>query len=179
MFLAVFKRHLQLSTELYFHHNTNSTMSGYHPTHADRSGCVAASGASNLPYDKSSTPTQLSDAVSDREINLETESLTPYTTGFTFTARRHCPSAPFGCGYDTPLPARHPDPAAVSHEELCTSRQPLEGQTQHEYEEKFTITSTLRTGVGRGPQLVVVNDAMVAKIYDPMFYEPDKHTDVF
>jgi serine/threonine protein kinase len=154
-------------------------MSGYHPMHADRSNCVAVPGASNLPCDTSATPRQLSDAASDREINVETESQTPYTTGFTFTAWRHCPSAPFGYGYDTPLPAQHSDPAAVSHEELCTSRQPLKGQTQHEFEKTFTITSTLRTGVDRGPQLVVVNDAMVAKIYDPLFYKPDKHTDVF
>ena len=154
----------------------SSTMGDKHTNH---SAVAVITDASAFTCTSSAPFGQRINAVSVCKQDPKASKSTPYMTGFTFTAWRLCPPAPFGCGYDTPLPALHPDPAAVSHEELCTSRQPLEGQTQHEFEEKFTINSTLRTGVGRGPQLVVVNDAMVAKIYDPMFYEPDKHTDVF
>ena len=150
----------------------SSTVGDSDCSHTEHSAVAVISDASALTCNSSAPAGQHPNAVSATEKGPQVLTLTPYTTGFTFKAWRHCPPAPFGLGYSTPSPARHPDSAAALQEELCTSRQPREGHTLFENEELFTITSTLRTG-GFGAQIVVVNHEMVAKIYDPLFYDDD------
>ncbi|KAF1848882.1 uncharacterized protein K460DRAFT_364833 [Cucurbitaria berberidis CBS 394.84] len=95
----------------------------------------------------------------------------PYVKGFTFTAHRHEPPAPFGIGYSTESPLVQENWKLLSQTEYCLSQSLLEGQTYLGEVNPLTITSTIRTGYDRGAQLVVVNDTMVAKIYDPLYYE--------
>ncbi|KAF1358459.1 hypothetical protein EJ07DRAFT_62715, partial [Lizonia empirigonia] len=96
----------------------------------------------------------------------------PYHVGFTTTAMRHEPPDPFGPDYDTATPDDYPDWRSMSKEELCLT-QPyiLQGRTIAEETRLLTITSIIRAGQDCGPQLVVVNDNLVAKIYDPLYYE--------
>ncbi|CAO2650093.1 Nn.00g013850.m01.CDS01 [Neocucurbitaria sp. VM-36] len=94
----------------------------------------------------------------------------PYAKGFTFTALRHEPPEPFGRGYITEHPPAQENWEALSQTDYCLACPPLEGQTHSEQKQTLTITSTIRTGYDRGAQLVVVNNSMVAKIYDPLYY---------
>jgi serine/threonine protein kinase len=152
----------------------NSNVDDYDCRHTNHSAVADTHDASALT---SASSTQGSDAASVCERDSQRLASTPYTTGYTITALRHHPPAPFGSCQSTPSPARHPDPTAVTQGELCTSRQPLEGYTEYEHEKNLTINSLIRTGVGRGPQLVVVDHQMVAKIYDPLFYDPYEYED--
>lgn len=153
-------------------------MEDYDCVHTSRSAVANTSDASALTWSSLASSTQGSDAASVCERDSQGVASTPYTTGYTITAWRHHPPAPFGLSYSTPSPAQHPDPTAVTQEELCTSRQPLEGYTDYGNEKYLTITSLIRTGVGCGPQLVVIDHQIVAKIYDPLFYNPNEYEDV-
>jgi hypothetical protein len=153
-------------------------MGDFDCVHSSRSAVANTSDASALTWSMSASSTQGSDAASICERTLQGPASTPYIMGYTITAWRHHPPAPFGLCYTTPYPAKHPDPTTVIQEELCTSRQPLEGYTEYENEKHLIITSLIPTGVHCGPQLVVVDHQMVAKIYDPLFYNPYKYEDV-
>lgn len=131
--------------------------------HDDTLGCI--------------TGTQLSNTASRPNLDPKDTPQDPYTTGSRFTVWRHTPPAPFGHDYNTPLPALHPDPRRVLQQELCYSRCPREGEIHFEDSQELAITSIIRTGAGLGPQLVTVNDKMVAKIYDPMCYNPNEKLD--
>ncbi|KAI0582302.1 hypothetical protein Alg130_06191 [Pyrenophora tritici-repentis] len=65
----------------------------------------------------------------------------PYVVGLTAIATRHEPHQPFGLAYVT------------------------------DYTKYLKITAVIRPSCNRGAQVVVVNDDMVAKIYDPLFYD--------
>jgi hypothetical protein len=58
----------------------------------------------------------------------------------------------------------------MSQIDYCLSRPPLKGRTDPNAQKCFAITETIRTGQQKGAQLVVVDDTMVAKIYDPLYY---------
>jgi hypothetical protein len=93
----------------------------------------------------------------------------PYIIGATFTAHRHTPAPPFGHGYPTPWPPfKTLDFRLLSQLEYVLSRPPLPG---HMYPESrtLTITSVLRTGYTYAAQVVVVNEGLLAKIYDPLY----------
>jgi len=92
----------------------------------------------------------------------------PYTVGATFTAYRHEPDTPFGHGYDTPRPPFKTGNFWLPQIEYCLSQPPLPGRTLKE-SRTLTITSLIRTGYTYSAQVVVVNKAMVAKIYDPLY----------
>ena len=62
--------------------------------------------------------------------------------------------------------------------EYCLSWHPLEGSTCDDVTFSFTITKELRVGDGRGAQIVVANDDLVAKIYDPLFYSAYQNSSV-
>jgi hypothetical protein len=94
----------------------------------------------------------------------------PYKKGFKITAMRHEPPEPFGLGYNTQC---RPSPKGwkeMSQTDYCISCPPLEGRTDPDVCKSLTITSTIRTGQHKGAQIVVVNDTMVAKIFDPLYY---------
>jgi hypothetical protein len=102
----------------------------------------------------------------------------PYVVGFTMTALRHEPPEPFGFGYATPPPKQHPDCKKISHEEICFRHTLLPGYVNPENFRSLSITSTIRIGNARGPQIVVVNNTLVAKIYDPLFFDAEDCSDV-
>jgi serine/threonine protein kinase len=54
----------------------------------------------------------------------------------------------------------------------------LGGNTISHETKTLTVTSVIRTGYGRGAQLVVVNEDTVAKIYDPLYYEYTNDFDI-
>jgi serine/threonine protein kinase len=95
----------------------------------------------------------------------------PYEVGYTFTAMAHTPPDPFGHGYINMYPSTTADWQELSQIEHCISCLSLLGTT-HEVETRdLEITSLLRTGYDCGAQVVVVNGGMVAKIYDPLYYD--------
>ncbi|KAH9878094.1 hypothetical protein J1614_003311 [Plenodomus biglobosus] len=95
----------------------------------------------------------------------------PYVVGATIQAMKHVPAEPFGYGYDTQYPQINENWEDLSQAALCTMRVPLGGHTIPNEKNVLTITAILRTGVDQGAQLVIVNQTLVAKIYDPLFYE--------
>ncbi|KAJ8111340.1 hypothetical protein OPT61_g6040 [Boeremia exigua] len=102
---------------------------------------------------------------------------TLYTKNLRMIVSKHTPSAPFGLGYNTPCPPKHPNPTSLSLGELCFVRRPLEGYTFPDVTMHLTITAQIRAGTGLGPQVVIVNDDMVAKIYDPLYYDFSDQSD--
>lgn len=105
-------------------------------------------------------------------------SLCPYVPGFTMTAMRHEPPEPFGADYTTQIPSQPLDMTNVVHREFLFSASLLPGRTISDQTKTLTITSVVRTGARCGPQLVVVNHNLVAKIYDPLCYDPDEYPKV-
>ncbi|KAI4702478.1 hypothetical protein J4E81_002842 [Alternaria sp. BMP 2799] len=96
----------------------------------------------------------------------------PYVVGFTTTATRHQPPEPFGVRYETDCPLSLPweNRKSQSKAEYCALRHVCDDQS-FEVVKTLKITAVIRTGQNRGAQLVVINDDMVAKIYDPLYYE--------
>lgn len=88
----------------------------------------------------------------------------PYVVGFEVTAMRHHPPEPFGLGCDTQKPPKHHGWRTLSQLDYCLVHSPLEGRTVSEDRKRLAITSVLRTGDQRGAQLVIMNDAVVAKV---------------
>jgi hypothetical protein len=93
----------------------------------------------------------------------------PYTLGQTFTVRRHIPPPPLMEPYPNRPPPSPANLQGLTQLEYCLSRPPLEGSACDDVF-SFTISKELSVHDGRGAQIVVVNDDMVAKIYDPLFY---------
>jgi hypothetical protein len=94
----------------------------------------------------------------------------PYVSGYKFTVQRHTPPDPFGGNYDTDWPLERGNWEELSQLENCLARSPLPGETHEDDTRALEITSRLHVGYDRGAQLVVVNNDMVAKIYDPLYY---------
>lgn len=84
------------------------------------------------------------------------------------------PPEPRGHNYDTISPEYcdlH-QRRRMSHEQLCHRYQARPGRILSSNPTRLKITAVIRSGVNQGAQVVVVNDSMVAKIYDPLFYDP-------
>ena len=107
----------------------------------------------------------------------------PYRIGFTMTADRHVAQEPFGHGYKTKPMSRPKNWKSFSQVEYCLSQDMLGGSTFYDSTMSLDITAIIRTGYDMGAQLVVVNNDLVAKIYDPLCYaginELDEKQDVF
>ncbi|KAH4029540.1 hypothetical protein HBI56_130970 [Parastagonospora nodorum] len=95
----------------------------------------------------------------------------PYIVGATFTAISHEPSVPFGHDYITKYPKLPDNWEKLSQLDSCLSRPFLGGRSITHATRTLTITSTIRSGYGRGAQILVINNNMVAKIYDPLYYK--------
>ncbi|KAI1672100.1 hypothetical protein L13192_02959 [Pyrenophora tritici-repentis] len=94
----------------------------------------------------------------------------PYHVGFTAIATRHEPNEPFGMGYATDSPPVLGDYETLSQLDYCLLNPSIGGKTLHDETKALKITAVIRPSCNRGAQVVVVNDDMVAKIYDPLFY---------
>ncbi|KAF2763308.1 hypothetical protein EJ05DRAFT_33712 [Pseudovirgaria hyperparasitica] len=115
----------------------------------------------------------------------------PYAIGKCLEVQSHVAPEPL----EAPYAGRRPDPPSGSHEmtqlEFCLASPPLEGYLGQETM-SLTITGALAVsgtasleesevheGTGpsdygtirRGAQILLVNNAMVAKIYDPLYYD--------
>ena len=94
---------------------------------------------------------------------------TPYTVGFTTIATRHEPHEPFGMGYVGKGPPIWGDRDALPQADYCLSNPSIGGKMLYQDTKVLKITAVIRAS--QGAQLVVVNNDMVAKIYDPLFYD--------
>ena len=99
----------------------------------------------------------------------------PYTKGQKFDVFRHIPPPPLGRPYPN---SRSITPRKtlryLTQFEYCLSAQPLDGVTKDHEASSFIVTEELAIRDGRGAQIVRVNDGLVAKIYDPLYY-PSYH----
>jgi len=120
------------------------------------------------PKDENSTVSESEDS-DDEDYNFKPR--LPYVEGLTFTAMRHEPPQPFGSHYNTAYPPDQEGWKQLSQTEYCFSRSPLQGQTFDDDTKALRITSTIRTGYDCGAQVVAVNEDLVAKIYDPLYYD--------
>ncbi|KAF1951561.1 hypothetical protein CC80DRAFT_495965 [Byssothecium circinans] len=59
---------------------------------------------------------------------------------------------------------------ATTQREWCLSHSPCPGTTDPFRTRSFTITKAIRTGDQSGAQVVLTDDGLVAKIYDPLYY---------
>lgn len=108
----------------------------------------------------------------------------PYRTGLTLKIHKHEACPPFGVDYDfddtTRSEVRDWDWQGRTLVDLCLEHPPGEGKTNREDSRTLQIVQELQVKSGRGAQLVVCrldNDDQdyVAKIYDPLYYDP-RHT---
>jgi len=96
----------------------------------------------------------------------------PYIRGTSFSITRHKPGEPFGYVYvadNRPRPKRAKGLSTMSQYEYCLANPSLGGTTDTEHC-TIAITDEIRVGDGCGAQIVRVNDDMVAKFYDPVYY---------
>jgi hypothetical protein len=103
----------------------------------------------------------------------------PINVGFTTTALRHEPPGPFDPEHTRASSSEKlADLHAMSQIEFCVSYQLLPGRTVADQTKLLSIISVIRTCPRRGAQLVVVNNSLVAKIYNPLYYDPSDDPDV-
>lgn len=148
------------------------------PSSATVNACDNNSYTSTNTLNSVASPAELSSSSSTDRYRCEGAVENVYTKSFQMVVSSHTPPAPFGLDYDTPPPEQHPDPTSLSQEALRFSCRPQEGQKFPGNTKELTITSVIRTGAGRGPQVVVVNSSMVAKIFDQLFYDASERPDV-
>lgn len=107
----------------------------------------------------------------------------PYRKGMTLKIHKHEACPPFGLDYDSFLddPIRRRvqewDWEGKTLVDLCLEHPPNEGKTDCEDSRTLRIVQELQVKSGRGAQLVICrldNDDQdyVAKIYDPLYYDP-------
>lgn len=162
---------------------TDSIMTATDVQYPQPSGAVTIAACNNTSSPDSNTSAHdftrstiqdLEDNVSDSEesdYGFDCKPRLPYAAGSTFVGQRHEPPEPFGMGYDTRAPLVQENWEALSQTDYCLAHSQLGGQTLSEETKTLTITSAIRTGYDRGAQLVVVDNSMVAKVYDPLYYE--------
>ncbi|KAI4712308.1 hypothetical protein J4E89_002574 [Alternaria sp. Ai002NY15] len=108
----------------------------------------------------------------DSDTDLTERPRLPYVVGFSAIATKHEPPEPFGYDfYDTECQNEREDWMSIPLLEFCLSRPDLGGKTIGHETKSLAITSIIRTSNDQGAQLVVINGDMVAKIYDPLYYE--------
>jgi hypothetical protein len=99
----------------------------------------------------------------------------PYVVGFDMEAFEEEPPEPLGRDYDTTLPEdlNVDQRLQTPHELICYRYQARPGRNLSSEPTRLNITAVIRSGADKGTQVVVVNDSMVAKVYDPLFYDPE------
>ena len=94
----------------------------------------------------------------------------PYKPGFKFTAfSRELPS-PADIHNATMISGKREHELTQSQIGHCLADSVEDAPFDSKTKKELIITSLIRVGSSRGAQLVVVNDDMVAKIYDPLYY---------
>ena len=96
----------------------------------------------------------------------------PYRIRQTLTARHYVPPPllfrnPYFTNYKVTLPeilVRH------THLEFCLTHTSSRGETKYEESRELKITEELKVQDGAGAQVVIVNNSLVAKIFNPLYY---------
>ena len=98
----------------------------------------------------------------------------PYKPGFKFTAfSRELPS-PADIHNATMVSGKREYELTQSQTEYCLADSVEDAQSDLQTKKELLITSLVRVGSSHGAQLVVVNNDMVAKIYDPLYYNENE-----
>lgn len=97
--------------------------------------------------------------------------LLPYRVGFEFTAisQELQLSTESETSTETETDWQHDSPK--SQLDFCLSETTDDVPSDTSTQKKLIITSLIRVGSNRGAQIVVVNNDLVAKIYDPLYYK--------
>jgi len=135
--------------------------------HSDHSACSKSTGS-----DPALNSMRSATRVRCPELGMNDISLAqkiPYSVGFTTIATRHEPHGPFGPGYLEKGPPISGDQDALSQVDYCLCNPSIGGNMLYQDTTVLKITAVIRTS--QGAQLVVVNNDMVAKIYDQLFYD--------
>ncbi|KAJ8111334.1 hypothetical protein OPT61_g6043 [Boeremia exigua] len=151
--------------------------------HANESG-VESDDTSQESQSSSSSPASIKDGYKPEQSETGMDfsfgdhiNMCDYAVGFTTTAKRHDPPEPFNAENATKKPCRSAKTTTLL-QEISTSDPPLPGYSASDQTITLVVTSTIRTGARSGPQLVIFNNSMVAKIYDPLCYNPTDDSDV-
>ena len=93
-----------------------------------------------------------------------------YTSGQALLPKRHIPAPPCGRDYcDSDAPSSDV-PDEVSKLEWCLTHPPRPGSTDPNDTRKITFKASIRTECECGAQVLLIDDGLVAKIYDPLYY---------
>lgn len=110
---------------------------------------------------------------------FEEDDFDPYPFGQTFTLKEHIPG-PACPEFDCTI---YLEPSwkyeFVSQFEWCLDHPPSTGSTNPQQKREVTFTKGIRTGRQCGAQVLLTDDGLVAKIYDPLhygFYDIDEET---
>lgn len=92
-----------------------------------------------------------------------------YSPGTTLVLKRHVPPPPCGVYYQDPAP-NITLPEQVSKLKWCLTHPPRPGIIDHQDTRTIVLKEKIRTGSQCGAQVLLTNDGLVAKIYDPLYY---------
>jgi hypothetical protein len=109
---------------------------------------------------------------SESDSDYEELEFFPYNVNRKYTAYEHTPPMPFGGDYDNPTPKdyRGVERKTQTKEQHCINRPGLHPKPGGKSIE-LRITSSDLSSSDYGPCVVGVNDTMVAKIFDPLYYK--------
>ena len=95
----------------------------------------------------------------------------PYSVGFTTIATRHKPHHPYEKDYEADGSPVLENRKTVSQWDSRLLSPTISGKMLYQDTKALEITAIIRAGCKRGAQLVIVNNDIVAKIYDPLYYD--------
>lgn len=99
-----------------------------------------------------------------------------YVCGQTLILKRHIPNLPCGKKYCNFSTHHAKAPRDLKQLDWCLEYRPSTGITHFDDMRRITFKEQIRTGNQRGAQVLLTDDGLVAKIYDPLFY---RFTDTF
>ena len=94
----------------------------------------------------------------------------PYSIGQCLFLKRHNPPAPFGRKYRDSGASEFLVPGEVTQLEWCLKHPPKPGSTDVSETRNIVFKASIRTGDQRGAQVLLTENGLVAKIYDPLYY---------
>jgi hypothetical protein len=99
-----------------------------------------------------------------------TELSTPYAVGASFVAKRHKPSPPLGRHYPQVLDESTKKPDRETQLQWCLSHPPVPGTMISQDIRDISIVKPICVGDSCGAQVVLTSEGLVAKFFDPLYY---------
>lgn len=124
----------------------------------------------NMSFVSSSTSNSLPSPPRSPE---ENDDPGPYHIGQSFLIKRHIPTVPSGRRYRDSDVAACVVPTDVSQLDWCLKHPPHSGTTELSDTLSITIKASIRTGNHCGAHIVLIDDGLCAKIFDPLYYSFD------